>query len=146
MGLPGPAIYTAVTLGNDTDDGLTLYDYKDWYGSADHPQVIQPQLSEQIKHEADPQTGCSKGGVAYTIKNNIRWLVAWTNMKDEYNKVYVNIIEEDGKIDWDSYRSLLNTSSSSPVCVYKYEHVAVANIDPSSVKPLAKAALGPATV
>ncbi|KAK8999092.1 hypothetical protein V6N11_070270 [Hibiscus sabdariffa] len=144
MGKPGPAVYTDVTLENSTDDSFILYDLHNWYGSANYPQVVPAQLSEKVKHQADPQTGCSKGGVAYTIKNNIRWVVAWSNMKDKENKVYIDIIESNVAIDWEFYRTLLDTSYPNPDAVNKYRHTTVATIDPSSVTPPMKAAVDPA--
>ncbi|KAL4291459.1 hypothetical protein GQ457_14G020760 [Hibiscus cannabinus] len=86
MGRPGPAIHTDLILENNTGYSLALFDKVDWYGSANPPSVIQRRMPEKIKHQADSQTGCSKGGVVYTIRKNIRWLVAWSNMKDEDNK------------------------------------------------------------
>ncbi|XP_039002863.1 uncharacterized protein LOC120129431 [Hibiscus syriacus] len=144
MGKPGPAIYTDVTIDNCTNENLSLYDEVDWYGFANRPLVIPAQMSEKIKHQADSQTGDSKGGVAYTIKKNIRWVVAWSNMKDKDNMVYIDITETDEKIDWNFYQSLLDTSDSNPEAVNKYRNTTVANIDPSSVTPLMRAALNPA--
>ncbi|KAK8509521.1 hypothetical protein V6N12_001526 [Hibiscus sabdariffa] len=144
MGKPGPAIYTDVTLQNSTDDSLALYDKVDWYGSANHPVIIPARQPDKIKHQADPQTGCSVGGVAYTIRKNIRWVVAWSNMKDEDNQVYIDIIKTDEKIDWSFYQSLLKTSDSIADPVNKYKNTALAKIEPSSTAPGLKAALNPA--
>ncbi|KAK8482435.1 hypothetical protein V6N11_044815 [Hibiscus sabdariffa] len=144
MGKPGPAIYTDVTLNNSSDDNLALYDKVDWYGSANHPIIIPAQQPDKIKHQADPQTGCSEGGVAYTVRKNIRWVVAWSNMKDEDNKVYIDIIKTEDKIDWSFYQSLLKTSESIAEPVNKYKNTARAKIEPSSTAPDLRAILHPA--
>ncbi|KAK9020134.1 hypothetical protein V6N11_054627 [Hibiscus sabdariffa] len=78
-------------------------------------QLLEHRRNKKIQHQADPQTGCSKGETAYTIKNNIRWVATRSNMKDEYKKVY------------------------------KYELTAVATIDPSNVTPYMIASLAPPT-
>ncbi|KAK8482437.1 hypothetical protein V6N11_044813 [Hibiscus sabdariffa] len=141
MGRPGPAIHTDLILVNNTGDSLALYDKVDWYGSANLPSVIQRRTPEKIKHQADSQTGCSKGGVVYTIRKNIRWLVAWSNMKDEDNKVYTEIIQNDFTINWSIYESLLDTSDSTADPVNKFKNSASAEIEPSSIAPVLKAAL-----
>ncbi|KAL4386390.1 hypothetical protein GQ457_09G027110 [Hibiscus cannabinus] len=143
-GKTGPAIYTELILENLSDESLAHYQQHNWYGSGNFPQIIHRRMSAEIKHEADSGTGCSKGGVAYTIRDNIRWIVAWSNMKDKENKVYIDVIETDGSIDWDVYGSLLDTSKPKPNAVNKYWNRAVASIDPSSVTPLMKATLAAA--
>ncbi|KAK9019729.1 hypothetical protein V6N11_054237 [Hibiscus sabdariffa] len=137
----GPAIYTFVTLDNWSNDYLTFYDRHNWYGSSDFSLGVSPRSSENIKHLADPQTGDSKGAVAYTIRKNIKWVVAWSNMKDKGNKVYIDVVETNGRIDWGVYESLLDASSPRPDAVNKCCNMAVANIDPSSVTPFVKATL-----
>ncbi|KAL4387109.1 hypothetical protein GQ457_09G027120 [Hibiscus cannabinus] len=137
----GPAIYTFVALENWSNHYLTFHDRHNWHGSYNFPLGVSPRSSENIKHLADPRTGDSKGGVAYTIGKNIIWVVAWSNMKDEGNKVYIDVVEADGRIDWGVYESLLDASSPRPDAVNKHGSMAVANIDPSSVTPLLKATL-----
>ncbi|KAK8999091.1 hypothetical protein V6N11_070269 [Hibiscus sabdariffa] len=144
MGKPGPAMFTDVTLANATYEILTLSEIHNWYGTdANYPHVIPPLLPGKIKHYSDPLTGCSKGGVVYTVRNNIKWLIVWSNMRDEDNKVYIDIVAPGVEIDWDSYRKLLDKSSPIPAPVYKYQYTTMATIDPSSVTPLMMATLVP---
>ncbi|KAK9019730.1 hypothetical protein V6N11_054244 [Hibiscus sabdariffa] len=143
-GKTGPAIYTEVILESLSDESLIHYEEHNWYGYANFPRVIHRRTSAEIKHEADSGTGCSKGGVAYTIRDNIKWIVAWSNMKDKENKVYIDVIETDGSIDWGMYGSLVDTSKPKPKAVNKYWNRVVASIDPSSVTPLMKATLAAA--
>ncbi|KAK9019738.1 hypothetical protein V6N11_054246 [Hibiscus sabdariffa] len=124
-------MYRNVSLKNSSNEDLIYYDHKDWYGSANFaPQLIPKQLSMQIKHRADSRIRGSKGDVAYTIRNNIKWIATWSNMKDKNNK--------------DFYQSLLDTSSPDPDTVYKFRFTAAAHVEPSSVTPLVEATLSSA--
>ncbi|KAK8477036.1 hypothetical protein V6N11_044853 [Hibiscus sabdariffa] len=130
-GSSGPAKYTNVTLQNNTDDNLMLSGQKDWYGSANPPAVIQAKSSAEFKHEAS--SGSSKGGVVYSVENGIKWIIAWSNMEDESNKVYIDITKD--AVDWFSIELLLANSTSNPPSVTKFGFTATATIQPDSSTP-----------
>ncbi|KAK8991958.1 hypothetical protein V6N11_044851 [Hibiscus sabdariffa] len=105
-----------------------LSDQKDWYGSETPPAVIQAKSSAEFKHEAS--SGSSKGGVVYSVENGIKWIISWSNMEDESNKVYIDITKD--VVDWISIELLLANSTSNPPSVTKFGFTATATIQPDS--------------
>ncbi|KAK8509501.1 hypothetical protein V6N11_055217 [Hibiscus sabdariffa] len=67
--------------------------------------VIQAKKSAEFKHEGDPTAQSSKGGVAYAVENGITWVIAWSNLSSENNKVYIDITKE--VVDWSILPSTL---------------------------------------
>ncbi|KAK8991962.1 hypothetical protein V6N11_044855 [Hibiscus sabdariffa] len=134
-----PALYTNVSLQNNSDDNLLLSEQKDWYGSANAPPVIPAKSSAEFKHEADPSAESSKGGVVYAVENGIKWVIAWSNMDSDNNKVYVDITKED--VDWPSVEMLLANSTSHSSDATKDGFTATATIQPDSSTPSLTATL-----
>ncbi|KAK8509507.1 hypothetical protein V6N11_055211 [Hibiscus sabdariffa] len=105
VGGSGPAVLTVGTLENKLSNDLNLSDRKDWFGSGTYLPVVPAKGSADFKQDADSQAGCSKGGVVYTLQNGIKWVVAWSNMKNERNKVYYDTTDTD--IHWSTVESSL---------------------------------------
>ncbi|KAK8485084.1 hypothetical protein V6N11_055389 [Hibiscus sabdariffa] len=89
LSMSGPAL--EVILHNESNDYLNLSGQIEWSGS-EHPPKSLPEKTS-VKFNA----GNSKVGVVYTIKNDIKWIIAWSNLTGESNKVYIDII--DGNVD-----------------------------------------------
>ncbi|KAK8991959.1 hypothetical protein V6N11_044852 [Hibiscus sabdariffa] len=130
----GPTSYTNVALQNNSDDILMLFDQNDWFGSAKYPQVIQATNSAEFKHDADRTAQSSKGGVAYAVENGIKWVIAWSNLSSENNKVYIDITKE--VVDWSSVELLLANSTFDPPSVTKYGFATTATIQSDIPRPL----------
>ncbi|KAK8991981.1 hypothetical protein V6N11_044874 [Hibiscus sabdariffa] len=130
----GPAHHTDVTLQNKSNVNLSLSSQKDWYGSEQPPKDIDANSSASFLSVADVKTGSSKGGVVYTVTGKIKWVVAWSNMKDESNKVYIDITDTD--VDWPTVELFLDNSTFDPSPVSNLGYSATAMIHPDSPTPL----------
>ncbi|KAK8485085.1 hypothetical protein V6N11_055390 [Hibiscus sabdariffa] len=117
---PGPVLEGIVF--NYSDNDLILLDQREWYGSVKPPQVIRKESSAKINYD-----GYSKVGVVYKAKNDINWVLAWSNMSGENNKVFIDITET--VVDWSAVEMSLEKSTSHPPPVHKYGSTATAMID-----------------
>ncbi|KAK8991896.1 hypothetical protein V6N11_044793 [Hibiscus sabdariffa] len=71
-----------------------------------------PALQKRyFQHLADSNVGSSEGGTVFVVKQDIKLVVVWRNMRDESNKVYIDITT-DTTINWNFYKTQLATSSS----------------------------------
>ncbi|KAL4289595.1 hypothetical protein GQ457_14G021040 [Hibiscus cannabinus] len=137
----GDALLTQGTLENNSNDGLSLSGFNDWSGSGTCPNVTPAKLSLTFCHNADAQGAGSKGGVVYTVGNGgIKWVIAWSNMQNDENKVYVDIT--DTAVDWSAVKSSLENSSPNPSAVTKNGYTTTATIDANKNLPSFTATLG----
>ncbi|KAK8991949.1 hypothetical protein V6N11_044842 [Hibiscus sabdariffa] len=130
----GPAYYTDVNLQNNSNVNLSFSSKNDWYGSEQSPQDIQANSSASFLSLADTQAGSSKAGVVYAVTGDIKWVVAWSNMDGQSNKVYMDITDTD--VDWPTVESLLDKSWFDPAAVSKLGYTTRAMIHPDSPTPL----------
>ncbi|KAK8486889.1 hypothetical protein V6N11_044752 [Hibiscus sabdariffa] len=129
----GPAIYTEVYFNNVTDNDLSTYDKKDWYGSGNQPLNVPSLQTRYFKHMADSYVGSSEGGAVFVIKQNIKWVVVWRNMMNEDNKVYTEITT-DTNINWEFYQTQVKASSNHAEAT-KLGYKITVDIDPYEVTP-----------
>ncbi|KAK8509503.1 hypothetical protein V6N11_055215 [Hibiscus sabdariffa] len=102
---------------------------------ASNPQKdIEANSSASFLSLADTHAGSSKAGVVYAVTGDIKWVVAWSNMEGESNKVYMDITDTD--VDWPTVESLLDKSWFDPAAVSKLGYTASAMIHPDSPTPL----------
>ncbi|KAK8478369.1 hypothetical protein V6N11_044800 [Hibiscus sabdariffa] len=133
MSKVGPAVSTEVYLNNQTDQNFSTYDKKDWYGSGNQPLNVPALQTRYFQHLADSNVGSSEGGTVFVVKQDIKLVVVWRNMRDESNKVYVDITT-DTTINWNFYKTQLATSSSHAEAT-NLGYKATVDIDPNSVTP-----------
>ncbi|KAK8991971.1 hypothetical protein V6N11_044869 [Hibiscus sabdariffa] len=137
----GAALLTQGTLQNNSNDSLSLPVFLDWSGSGTCPNVTPAKLSLTFCHNANAQGAGSKGGVVYTVGNGgIKWVIAWSNMENDANKVYVDIT--DAAVDWSAVKLSLESSSSNPSPVSKNGYTTTATIDADKNLPSFTATLG----
>ncbi|KAK8501511.1 hypothetical protein V6N12_010259 [Hibiscus sabdariffa] len=74
-----------------------------------------------------------RGGTVFVVKQDIKLVVVWRNMRDESNKVYIDITT-DTNINWNFYKTKLTTSSSHAEAT-NLGYKATVDIDPNSVTP-----------
>ncbi|KAK8509500.1 hypothetical protein V6N11_055226 [Hibiscus sabdariffa] len=130
----GPAHRTDVTLQNKSNANLSFSSQKDWYGSGQPPKDIDANSSASFLSVADVKSGSSEGGVVYAVTGKIKWVIAWSNMKGESNKVYIDITNTD--VDWNTVELFLENSTFDPSAVSKLGYTATAMIHPDSPTPL----------
>ncbi|KAK8509484.1 hypothetical protein V6N11_055243 [Hibiscus sabdariffa] len=130
----GPAYYTDVTLQNNSNVNLSFSSKKEWYGSEQPQKDIEANSSASFLSLADTDAGSSKAGVVYAVTGDIKWVVAWSNMKGESNKVYIDITDTD--VDWHTVELFLDNSTFDPSAVSKLGYTATAMIHPDSPTPL----------
>ncbi|KAL4291594.1 hypothetical protein GQ457_14G020360 [Hibiscus cannabinus] len=126
-------ISTEVYLNNQTDQNFSTYDKKDWYGSGNQPLNVPALQTRYFQHLADSNVGSSEGGTVFVVKQDIKLVVVWRNMRDESNKVYIDITT-DTTINWNFYKTQLATSSSHAEST-NLGYKATVDIDPNSVTP-----------
>ncbi|XP_022747703.1 uncharacterized protein LOC111297284 isoform X2 [Durio zibethinus] len=84
-------VYTECQLQNHAGKNqyVTLDNQNYWHGNRDPPRPIQDQQAGEFKHNTDSKG--SIGGVAYLLKDNkLKWIIAWSNVENEPNKVYTD--------------------------------------------------------
>ncbi|XP_039002875.1 uncharacterized protein LOC120129451 [Hibiscus syriacus] len=129
----GPAIYTEVYFNNQTDQDLSRFDRKDWYGTGSQPLDVPSHQTRYFQHLADSNIGSTKGGSVFVIKENIKWVVVWKNMAYKDNKVYTEFTT-DSDINWKFYEEKLKRANNQAKVAYPgYKSTVV--IDACSVKP-----------
>ncbi|KAK8976390.1 hypothetical protein V6N11_013526 [Hibiscus sabdariffa] len=133
MSKVGPAVSTEVYLNNQTDQNFSTYDKKDWYGSGNQPLNVPALQTRYFQHLADSNVGSSEGGTVFVVKQDIKLVVVWRNMRDESNKVYIDITT-DTNINWNFYKTKLTTSSSHAEAT-NLGYKATVDIDLNSVTP-----------
>ncbi|KAK8490655.1 hypothetical protein V6N12_076270 [Hibiscus sabdariffa] len=141
MSKVGPAVSTEVYLNNQTDQNFSTYDKKDWYGSGNQPLNVPALQTRYFQHLADSNVGSSEGGTVFVVKQDIKLVVVWRNMRDESNKVMSRPHPHiptppttDTTINWNFYKTQLATSSSHAEAT-NLGYKATVDIDPNSVTP-----------
>ncbi|XP_039002886.1 uncharacterized protein LOC120129467 [Hibiscus syriacus] len=129
----GPAISTEVYLNNQTDEDLSTFDKKDWYGTGNQPLNVPSHQTRYFQHLADSNVGSSIAGSVFVIKQNIKWVVAWRNGNNEDNKVYTEITT-DSPINWDNINAQLKKATNHAEAS-KLGFKSTLDIDPTSNKP-----------
>ncbi|KAK8976399.1 hypothetical protein V6N11_013535 [Hibiscus sabdariffa] len=110
-----------------------MYDKKDLYGSGNQPLNVPALQTRYFQHLADSNVGSSEGGTVFVVKQDIKLVVVRRNMRDESNKVYIDITT-DTNINWNFYKTKLTTSSSHAEAT-NLGYKATVDIDPNSVTP-----------
>ncbi|XP_022748127.1 uncharacterized protein LOC111297757 [Durio zibethinus] len=135
--------YTECILENFSEEDLHLDDRIIWEGSKSKhfPTEIPKGEMREFKHEADfgcPVVG-SVVGLEYVFGegNKYKWIIAWSNSKNELNKVYTEIIEDE-VADWDKIKLSLEKSGQHSVAE-KHQFLSEIVIDPTSATPTMKA-------
>ncbi|KAK8991906.1 hypothetical protein V6N11_044803 [Hibiscus sabdariffa] len=129
----GPAISTEVYLNNLTDQSFSILDKKDWWGTGKPPVNVPALQTRYFMQLADSYKGYSEGGLVFVVKDDIKWVVAWSNILDQDNKVYTEITKKDS-VDWDKIKQQLELSGSHAE-VTNEGYKSTVDIDPYSVTP-----------
>ncbi|XVF82167.1 hypothetical protein PTKIN_Ptkin16aG0023200 [Pterospermum kingtungense] len=137
-------VSTECFLENTSGEVLKLDDKTIWEGSraVDFPKDIPGVGVGEFKQEADyggPVIG-SVGGLEYIFGDGkYKWIIAWSNPKNEINKVYTEILEDD-VVNWDQIKHGLEKSRDK--CeVVKASFKSEIEIDPTSATAKVKATL-----
>ncbi|XVF82514.1 hypothetical protein PTKIN_Ptkin16aG0055300 [Pterospermum kingtungense] len=109
--VPGLPEYTEVELQNFSSETLKLDDKKFWGGSqfAVPPQEIKGRQIGRFEHRAG--SNGSIGALEYVFPGDgYKLIVAWSNAKDDLNKVYTVILRDKAK--WTQIKESLDISGT----------------------------------
>ncbi|KAL4332872.1 hypothetical protein GQ457_07G019680 [Hibiscus cannabinus] len=109
----GDTKYTEGYLRNSSGEMMTLLSHEIWVGAVPpFPDIILDQGTGEFKQSADSGDGNTPGCVgalAYKFKgdgdNEIKWVVAWSNLEGPDSKVYTDLF--DRPMQWSEIRTLL---------------------------------------
>ncbi|TYI29408.1 hypothetical protein ES332_A05G314700v1 [Gossypium tomentosum] len=140
---PGIPVYTDGRLENFSGELLKLDDKIFWEGP--RPEYLDKEIE-------DGNTGCflqkadsggSIGGLEYVFPGDeYKWVIAWSNARNDLNKVYTVIHRDD--VDWNEIKQSLDASGQESIfngLNHDIPYSSVALIDKTSPTPTIVAVL-----
>ncbi|MFQ6640248.1 hypothetical protein Gotur_016738 [Gossypium turneri] len=149
---PGIPVYTAGQLENFSGELMKLDDKIFWNGP--RPEKLDKEIKDEhtcfFLQKAD--SGGSIGGLEYVFPGDkYKWLIAWSNARNDLNKVYTVILPDDA--DWTEIKQSLDASGQESIfngLNYGIPYSSIVVIDKTSPTPtmvavLLKAGVSPAS-
>ncbi|XWS75298.1 hypothetical protein CRYUN_Cryun01aG0074500 [Craigia yunnanensis] len=133
--------YTEIIIETFSDQVLKLDHNTFWKGSRANffEKAIPNDTVRRFTHQADSGEEIigSVGGLEYLIGENIKWIIAWSNTKNEINKVYTQILQDE-VVNWNEIKDNLDKSGPHYKIV-KSHYSSDIVIDPASATPTVQA-------
>ncbi|EOY19508.1 Uncharacterized protein TCM_044628 [Theobroma cacao] len=132
----GVPVQTDVKLTNSSDANLKLDDVNFWEGSLEDdkvPKDIESSQELEFSHPADAKG--SVGGLEYKFGENLKWIVAWSNSKNDSNKVYAQIVDQNSTVRWAQIKEALDKSGSTFDTGEQFGYSSSVEIHPTSATP-----------
>ncbi|KAH1064486.1 hypothetical protein J1N35_029473 [Gossypium stocksii] len=112
--IPGIPVYTAGQLENISGELIKLDDKIFWEGP--RPEYLDKEIQDgntgYFVQKAD--SGGSIGGLEYVFSEaKYKWVIAWSNGRNDLNKVYTMILRDDA--DWTEIKQSLDASGQESI-------------------------------
>ncbi|MBA0837585.1 hypothetical protein Goarm_009731 [Gossypium armourianum] len=141
--IPGIPVYTKGRLENFSGELMTLDDKTIWEGH--RPEKLDKKIEDGqigfLLQKAD--SGGSIGGLEYVFPGDeYKWVIAWSNARNDLNKVYTVILRDAA--DWTEIKQSLDASGQESIFIghkHGIPYSSVVVIDKTSPTPTMVAAL-----